>query len=209
MPKLYHSPQSRSSRVVSQLMLMGKLEEVEVIFVDIIKNDGSGRRDPNNAHPEGKVPYLITDEGEEVRESAAIMMYLDELYGNPLSPKPGMAQRGAYLSWMTYYGGVLEPALVAQFAELNHPALTGTFRTMKEVGDQLEKYLKDNTFLLGDRLTVADLIMASAFLWAPHLMPDMPVVKAWVARVAKAQDQQAMEQFEAQAQAALSQKEIA
>ena len=199
MPKLYHSPNTRSSRVISQLMLMGKLDAVEVICVDIVKNDGTGRRDPMNAHPEGKVPYLVTDEGETIRESGAIMMYLDELFGQPLSPKIGAPGRGSYLSWICYYGGVLEPALVAQFAEVNHPALVGTFRTLTEVGAQLETGLKDSPFLLGDDLTVADLIMASAFLWAPHLMPDSAVVKAWVARVAAAQDSTAMEAFEAEA----------
>ena len=204
MPKLYHSPHSRSSRVISQLMLMGKLDSVEVIYVDIIKNDGSGRRDPMNAHPEGKVPYLITDAGETIRESGAIMMYLDELFGQPLSPKPGAPGRGPYLSWMHYYGGVLEPALVAAFAGIEHPALVGTFRTMAEVGTQLESCLKDGPFLLGDDLSLADLIMASAFLWAPHLMPESPEIKAWVARVAQAQDTGAMELFEAQAQERLS-----
>ncbi len=200
MPKLYHSPQSRSSRVISQLMLMGKLDAVDVICVEIVKNDGSGRRDPKNAHPEGKVPFLITDAGEEIRESAAIMMYLDELFGQPLSPKVGAAQRGEYLSWMTYYGGVLEPALVAQFSGLDHPALVGTFRTMVEVAAQLESGLKDKPFLLGAELTVADLIMASAFQWAPHLTPDSPVVKAWVDRVSAALDSGAMEEFEVKAQ---------
>lgn len=209
MPKLYHSPQSRSSRVIAQLLLMGKLDAVEVICVDIVKNDGSGRRDPNNAHPEGKVPFLITDAGEEIRESAAIMMYLDELYDQPLSPKIGAAKRGEYLSWMTYYGGVLEPALVAEFSGLDHPALVGTFRGMAEVGAQLQRGLQGRQFLLGDELSLADLLMASAFQWAPHLTPDIEQVKAWVDRVSAALDHKAMEAFEAQAALYLQQAEPA
>ena len=142
MPKLYHSPNTRSSRVISQLMLMGKLDAVEVICVDIVKNDGTGRRDPMNAHPEGKVPVWVTDEDETIRESAAIMMYLDELYGQPLSPKIGAPGRGSYLSWMCYYGGVLEPALVAQGAEVNHP--DSYDQRMFDIGDvSLSLSLKD------------------------------------------------------------------
>lgn len=204
MPKLYHSPNSRSSRVISQLMLMGKLDAVEVICVDIVKNDGSGRPDPKNAHPEGKVPFLVTDDGETVRESAAIMMYLDELFGQPLSPKVGAPGRGTYLTWMSYSGGVLEPALVAQFAELDHPALVGTFRTMTEVGAQLEIGLQGRSFLLGEDLTVADLIMASAFQWVPDFTPNIPVVKAWVERVTAALDNSGLEIFEAKAQEMLN-----
>ncbi len=209
MPKLYHSPHSRSSRVVSQLMLMGKLDAVEVICVDIIKGDGSGRKDPKNAHPEGKVPYLITDVGETIRESGAIMMYLDELFGHPLGPKPGSEGRGSYLSWMYYYGGVLEPALVAKFSNLDHPALVSTFRSMEEVYAELETALAQNAFLLGDKLTVADLIMASPFHWAPHLMPEIAAVQEWVARVSAALDMKSLEDFEAQALQRLKVRESA
>lgn len=209
MPKLYHSPHSRSSRVVSQLMLMGKLDAVEVICVDVIKGDGSGRKDPKNAHPEGKVPFLITDAGEEIRESGAIMMYLDELFGQPLSPKPGTAGRGSYLSWMSYYGGVLEPALVAKFSNLDHPALVSTFRTMEEVYAQLEAALTQTPFLLGEELSVADLIMASPFHWAPNFMPEVATIKDWVARVSEALDMKSLEDFEAQALKSLKVRETA
>ncbi len=199
MPKLYHSPHSRSSRVISQLMLMGKLDAVEVIYVDIIKNDGSGRRDPMNAHPEGKVPYLVTDAGETIRESGAIMMYLDELFGQPLSPKIGDAKRGSYLSWMVYSGGVLEPVLVADFAGFEHPALIATFRGKAEMGATLETALKQGPFLLGEGLTLADVLLASPFQWAPQFMPDIPEVKAWVERVSAAMDGAAVQAYDAKA----------
>ncbi|NRB19389.1 MAG: glutathione S-transferase [Rhodobacteraceae bacterium] len=203
MPTLYHSPHTRSSRVISQLMLMGKLDQVKVVIVDVVKDDGNGRRDPNNAHPEGKVPFLVTDEGETIRESAAIMMYLDELFGHPFSIKPGDAGRGSFLSWMSYYCGVLEPAMVVHFAKLDHPILKSTFRTMIEVGEQITSGLGDKPFLVGDKLTIADIIMASAFQWAPHLTPEAPTVKAWIKRVEGAQDGAGLEVFETQAFAAL------
>ena len=203
MPSLYHSPHTRSSRVISQLILMGRLDQVKVVIVDVVKNDGSGRRDPNNAHPEGKVPFLVTDEGETIRESAAIMMYLDEFFGHPFSIKPGDAGRGSFLSWMSYYCGVLEPAMVTHFAKLDHPILKSTFRTMTEVGEQITSGLGDKTFLVGDKLTIADIILASAFQWAPHLIPEAPTVKAWIKRVEGAQDGTGLEAFEAQAFAAL------
>lgn len=203
MTTLYHSPHTRSSRVISQLMLMGKLDQVKVVIVDIVKNDGSGRRDPNNAHPEGKVPFLVTGEGDIIRESAAIMMYIDEIFGQPFSIKPGDAGRGSFLSWMSYYCGVLEPAMVVHFAKLDHPILKSTFRTMTEVGEQITSGLGDKPFLVGDRLTIADIIMASAFQWAPHLIPEAPAVKAWIKRVEGAQDGAGLEAFETQAFATL------
>ena len=184
-------------------MLIGKLDQITVVNVDIVKSDGSGRKDPNNAHPEGKVPFLVTDDGETIRESTAIMMYLDEFFGHPLSIKPGDAGRGSFLSWMSYYCGVLEPAMVAHFAELDHPILRSTFRTMTEVGEQITSGLGDKPYLVGDKLTIADIIMASAFKWAPHLIPEAPTVNAWIKRVQDAQDGAGLEVFETQAFAEL------
>ena len=199
MPRLFHSPNSRSSRVIAQLMQMGHLNDVEVVVVEVPRQDGGGRHDPKNPHPEGKVPFLITDDGQEVRESAAIMMYLDELFGQPLSPKLGSVERGAYLSWMTYYGGVLEPVLVSSVAGLEHPAFASTFRSMNEIGAALERGLGDKPFLLGEALSVADILMASAFQWAPHFMPDSAVIKAWLNRVGAATDSTALQVYEAAA----------
>ncbi|WP_083101249.1 glutathione S-transferase family protein [Pseudophaeobacter leonis] len=204
MPTLYHSPHSRSSRVISQLMLMGKLDQIKVVIVDVVRGDGSGRSDPNNPHPEGKVPFLVTDDGETIRESAAIMMYLDELFGYPLGIKPQSAGRGAFLSWMSYYCGVLEPAMVAQFAKLDHPVLKSNFRTMTEVSAQIVSGLGDNAYLVGGKLTIADIIMGSAFQWAPDLAPEAPAVKAWLKRVEAAQDCAGLQAFETQALAALT-----
>ena len=199
MPTLYHSPHSRSSRVIAQLMQLGKLDAVEVVVVEVVRNDGTGRHDAQNPHPEGKVPFLVTDAGTSVRESAAIMMYLDELFDYPLSPRPGQPERGSFLSWMAYYGGVVEPAMVAHFTGLEHPALVGTFRTLTEVGAELERALQGQDFLLGDSLSIADILLASAFQWAPNLTPDIPVVQAWVQRVADALDGDRLAAFESEA----------
>ena len=150
------------------------------------------------------MPFLITDDGEEIRESSAIMMYLDEIFGSTLSIKIGENGRGTFLSWMAYYGGVLEPAMVANFCEIDHPGMKNTFRSMVEVGECLHAGLGDKPFLLGDNITIADLIMASSFQWAPHLTPDFDTVKTWLDRVAKAQDHAALEAFEAKAFEALA-----
>lgn len=205
MPILYHSPMSRSTRVITQLMLMDKLDAVDIRLVSIPRRDGSGGRDAANPHPEGKVPYLITDSGEAVRESAAIMLYLDEIFGYPLGVAPGQPGRGALLSWMVYYGGVVEPALVCSMAGVDHPAMTATFRGMTEVGAQIAAGLGDAPFLLGDRFTIADLIMASAFQWAaPEYTPDVPAVRDWVARVVAQVGTVPIMEYETRAQAELA-----
>lgn len=203
MPTLYHSPLSRSTRVITQLMLMDKLDAVDVRPVVIRRQDGSGHHDPANPHPEGKVPFLIGDDGEIIRESNAIMLYLDELFGYPLGIAPGQKGRGTFMSWMCYYGGVLEPAMVMAVTGVEHPGLTRNFRGMAEVVAQLEAGLGDAPFLMGARFTIADLIMASAFQWAPQLTPDNAAVRDWVARVTERVGAVPVMDYEEKAKAAL------
>ncbi|MDK3020493.1 glutathione S-transferase family protein [Pseudodonghicola flavimaris] len=205
MPILYHSPLTRSTRVITQLMMMDRLDAVEVRLVSVPRRDGSGHRDPANPHPEGKVPLLIGDDGAAIRESNAVMLYLDEYFGHPLGIAPGRPGRGTFLSWMCYYGGVVEPALALAIAGVSHPALTSTFRGMPEVEAQIAAGLGQAPFLMGARFTVADLIMASAFQWAASTFTlQSPVVRDWVARVTERVGGVPVNDYEQKAQARLA-----
>ncbi|MCY0152754.1 glutathione S-transferase [Hoeflea alexandrii] len=76
---LYHSPQTRSSRIIRLLIELGVLDQVDVRIVTVTRQDGSGGADPSNPHPEGKVPLLVHD-GVELWESNAIIVYLTDLF---------------------------------------------------------------------------------------------------------------------------------
>ena len=57
-------------------------------------------------------PYLV-DGDERVRERGAIMLYLTDKYPQAkLGPLPGEAGRGAYLSWLSYYQGIMEASTI-------------------------------------------------------------------------------------------------
>lgn len=179
---LYHSPMSRSSRVVRLLDEMNIADKVDVRVVDIQRHDGSGRHDPANPHAEGKVPLLIHD-GVVIRESNAIMLYLTDMFPQSgLGVPIGDPKRGAYLAWLFWYGNVLEPATVHAFAGLEHPVLTAAFRGVKEVTNALDTALTKSPYLLGDNFTAADLICASPYVWFPEITPDVPQIKAWIER---------------------------
>ena len=53
---LYHAPQSRSSRILWLLEELGA--DYELVITDIPRQDGSGAADPRNPHPDQKVPAL-------------------------------------------------------------------------------------------------------------------------------------------------------
>lgn len=181
---LFHAPFSRSSRVLALLCQMSVLDQIDLRTVTIPRQDGSGGRDPANPHPEGKVPLLVQD-GVAIWESPAILLHLTDLFpqGNMGVP-PGHPQRGAYVSWLVWYGSVVEPVMLLAHLGMVHPALQATFRDMTAVTARLSGALSRGPWLMGDGYTAADLLLASPFLWFPDALPDDPAIKDWVARCA-------------------------
>lgn len=180
---LFHAPHSRSSTVLQLIHEMGIADQIDLRRVDVQRMDGSGRIDPANPHPEGKVPYLL-DGATPVRERGAIMLHLTDLF-----PKAGLGcpigdpQRGEYLSWLFYYQGVVEPVIVAHWAQISHPAFAATFREYDAMIAQIEAGLRKGPWLLGARMTAADLLMAGPFAKFAHELPPMPpAMTDWVAR---------------------------
>lgn len=179
---LYHSPQSRSSRIVTLLDDLGAKDAVTIRPVTIPRQDGSGGPDADNPHPEGKVPLLVHD-GDIIRETTAITLYLTDLFPKMrLGPKVGDPKRGSYLGWLAYYAGVVEPVMVLGAGGIEHPILTVTFRGMPELTTSLSKALEKAPYLLGERYSAADLILSSPFAWFPDATPDVPAIRDWVAR---------------------------
>ncbi|UWQ16199.1 glutathione S-transferase family protein [Jannaschia sp. M317] len=184
MPTLFHAPNSRSTSILVLLEEMGVADQIDVVEVSVIRNDGSGAPDPRNPHPEGKVPYLV-DGTDRVRERGAIVAYLTDMFPDTGLGRPvGHPQRGAFLSWLFYYQGVMEPVLVLDWAKIDHPAVTGTFRTLDTVFARLSETLDAQPYLLGDDYSAVDLLLSSPFQWIPDAVPDQPSVRAWIDRCA-------------------------
>ena len=181
---LYHAPNSRSSRIVTLIDEMGIKDWIKIEPVTIVRQDGSGAPDAGNPHPEGKVPLLVHD-GVVIRESAAIIQYLTDLFPDAgLGRSVGDAQRGAYISWLFWYGAVMEPVLIFEFLQINHPALPRTFRGHTEVLARLRAALEKGPYLMGDTYSAADLLVQSPYAWFTQMLPDDPLIQAWVARCA-------------------------
>ena len=195
---LFHSPRTRSTRVVALLAAMGRLDDVDVRSVSIPRVDGSGGPDAGNPHPEGKVPLLVHD-AVAVRESAAIMLYLTDLFAEAggLGVPVGDPLRGRYLAWLAWYAGVLEPVMVLDAAGLSHPFLPATFRGVRDAVARLDEALAGGPWLVAGRYTAADLLCASPFLWFPDLDPGTERVREWVARCGEHPSREAAERFDA------------
>jgi len=180
---LYHAPQSRSSRIVWLLEELGAPYEIRI--TDIPRPDGTGAPDPANPHPDQKVPALV-DDGAVITESAAIVLYLtDKFPAAGIGPVVGDPLRGAYLTWLAYYAGVIEPVVTFEFAQLgNHPALQRTFRGRAETDARVLAALRAGPYVLGERFSGADILVASLGQFVRTMLPADPVVDAYLTRVA-------------------------
>lgn len=180
---LIYKPQTRSVSIIWLLEEIGAPYEMKSVTTRTA--DGKGAADPANPHPHGKVPALIHD-GEVVFESAAIALYLVDLFPEAkLGPRVGEAKRGAFLSWLAYRPGILEPAMMERHLKIQHIQGTMGWAAPDEVDALLNRHLAENRYFLGDSFSAADIMMGGAihYMMMVKLMAETPVFKDYVGRI--------------------------
>jgi glutathione S-transferase len=180
---LYHRPKTRSARFV---FLLEELEAPYTLqIVTTRTRDGSGAPDPANPHPHGKVP-AISDDGVVVFESPAIALYLtDKFPKNRLGPQVGESGRGAYLSWLAYYSGVLEPAFMSKFMNFEVPRVAAGWVPVDEAIAAVLTLLARGPYMLGAQFSAVDVLYGTMFaLFAQSpILPKSAVLDEYVKRV--------------------------
>jgi glutathione S-transferase len=180
---LYHHAKSRSTRFI---FLLEELEAPYTIHpMTIRKRDGTGAMDAANPHPHGKVP-VISDDGVVVFESPAIALYLtDRFPKNQVGPLVGDAQRGAYLSWLAYYSGVLEPAFVTKYMKVEVPRGTAGWVPVEEAMTAVIARLSPGPYLLGEKFSALDVLYGTTFaiFGQSALLPKSPLIEDYARRV--------------------------
>lgn len=179
---LFHAPWSRSSRMVWLLEELGA--DYEIRYCDIPRRDGSGARDPANPHPDGKVPALMHDDGL-VTESLAIALYLTDLFPQAgLGVPAGSPGRGAYLTWLAWTAGEMEPAFWSRISGTIEGDPQAQARYDAVIA-RLLGALESGPYLMGERFTAVDVMIASALAWGRDYVPASDLIDAYLARVAE------------------------
>jgi len=180
---LYHAPRSRSSRFIFLLEELGA--PYEIAKVNIRRGDGSGALDPTNPHPHGKVP-VIRDGETIVHESAAIALYLtDKFPAAGIGPVVGDAKRGAYLTWLAYYAGVMEPSWTSAFLKTEVPRGTAGWVKTDEVMELVNSTLGKSPYILGEKFSAADILIGTTFklFMGSPLLAKTDLLESYVKRV--------------------------
>lgn len=182
---LFHKPRTRSSRFIFLLEELGAPYELKL--VTIRSSDGTGEVDPANPHPHGKVPAISDSEsGDVVYESPAISLYLTDKFPEAgIGPTVGQPGRGAYLSWLAYYGDVLEPSFMSKFQNTPVPRGTAGWAPLDEVMQHIIATLSATPYLLGQSFSAADILFGTTFAMFGQspMMPKSEVLEGYARRV--------------------------
>ena len=137
-------------------------------------------------NPRGKIPVLRDGE-VTIAESAAIVTWLGETYGDghELVPQGGPT-RARYLEWMSFICMELDatslyvlrrhwslPGIYGE-APVANTAAEGYFARMITAAEALHE--ADRPYLLGDRFSGVDILMATTLQWAVDYNQPLPQV---------------------------------
>jgi len=180
---LYHRPKTRSTRFIFLLEELAVPYEIRIVTTR--NRDGTGAVDPANPHPHGKVP-AISDDGIVVFESPAIALYLTDKYPEKkLGPLVAERGRGAYLSWLSYYTGVLEPAFMSKFMNMEVPRGTAGWVAVEEALPAVIGALTASPYLLGEGFSAADILYGTTFAMFGQspMLAKSPVIEDYAKRI--------------------------
>lgn len=184
MLNLYHAPESRSSRIIWLLEELGV--EYKIVHCEIQLSDGSGSPDPNNPHPEKRVPALHHD-CQLVTEQSAIALYLTDTFPNKgLGVQIGDAERAFYLSWLAFYASEVDPLYTTRkyYRGRLHPK---TDKDSQRVVTRVSEALAKGPYLLGTQFSAADILVSGplewSLAWDPDYVSKNELIMNWLKRL--------------------------
>jgi len=192
--RLYMNPYSANARRAHMTAIQLGIDHEDVV-VDLAKRD---HKAPGflAMNPNGRVPVLV-DGDFVLTESHAIMTYLADKAGDDaLYPRAPQARADVH-RWLFWNANHFQPAV----SVLNFERIVKTIRGLgapdpnevargeslvREFAGVLDQHLATRTWLSQDRLTLADLAVATPFQSrVPAKLPldGFPHIEAWLARM--------------------------
>lgn len=182
MMKLYWAPRSRA------FLAMWVLEEAGVPYERVTLDLGAGDQAGaayDAVNPMRKVPALV-DGAATVTESAAICAYVAERVPEAgLAPPLGDPLRGRYLSWLFFAAGCVDPAYAQKAFGFEGPASTLGWGSFERVIDVLDAALATGPWILGERFSAADVMLAGDLQYGVDLfklVEPRPSFRAYIDR---------------------------
>ncbi|MBP7704517.1 MAG: glutathione S-transferase [Caulobacter sp.] len=191
--KLYDSFRAPNPRRVRWFLAeKGVEDQVEIINLDVFKGE---HRAPDYLAKAGlpNVPALEIDADTTITESVAICRYLESVF-----PEPNLfgrdAREIAVVEMWTRRAEMMLATPLMLTVRHSHPALAALEKQVPEIAESnragatralkvFERRLSESEFIAADRVTIADILVATSIDFsrmAKFAVPeDMPNVKRW------------------------------
>ena len=188
--KIYHSPGSRSVRVIWLFEELGLPYEL-VQF----KLGAPEMRSPDylKVHPMGRVPAL-EDGSQTIFESGAIIQYVVAKYGDgALVPDVASPEFGIYLQWLHYAEGMLMPQVNILVVETiflseerrNQVNIDRAMKLLNRMLVAVDAHMEGRDYLAGE-FSAADIMTGHACSVSRRLGADvseLPNLSAYIDRI--------------------------
>ncbi len=124
--------------------------------------------------PLGYVPALELADGRVMFESLAIMIYLTDAHPSQLAPRPGTAEHGEYLAWLTFlsvnvYGSINMEShgeiFAADAAGLGHLRQVAGAQLKRMFGIVEERLSRNGPFMMGKTAGAVDYYLYMLTRW--------------------------------------------
>ncbi|MFN9528798.1 MAG: glutathione S-transferase family protein [Pseudomonadaceae bacterium] len=170
MYKLYYMPGACSLAI--HALLNELKQDVQII-------DRSKAQDFERLESRGMVPVLV-DNGQVIREGAAIILYLLEKHKNQMLPEGGL-EKTRFIEWLMFANATLHPAYGRLFfigktlpdGPAKEQALNAASNIISSLWESVDKQLQQSTFVCGSRLTVVDMMLAVYASWGEYFPVDI------------------------------------
>ncbi len=172
MYKLYYSPGACSMAIHVALLECNAPFSLEKI--DIMSGQG---RSPEflKINPRGQIPVLVED-GETIREGAAMLIHILEKHQSPLLPNSGKARTTA-LEWLMFGNATLHPAYARVFFLMRNAPddatkdvlIEAATKGINKLWEEVEQRLGGSSWLCGEQITIADILITVIANWSRNI----------------------------------------
>ncbi len=184
---LYGADRNRTARC------LWTLDEARVEYTFIDRNDLASREELRQFHPLAKVPVAVID-GRNLFESAAICTHIaDRVPDADLIAKSGTFARAEHDQWVSFCLTEMEAWLSNSFVntyvlpedERISAGLAQNAKMFKRAASVLDAHLAEHDYLVDDRFTVTDIIVAWCSNWGRRqdLLDECPALVRYLERL--------------------------
>ncbi len=167
----------------------------KLVKVDLRTKQTADGQDFSKLNPKGYVPALQLDDGTLMTEGVAIMQYLaDQKPDSGLAPKLGTMERYRLMEMLNFITTELHKGFGPLFGmdrmltndEGKNQLRAFTKATLLKRFSYIESVLGNHSFLMGEKMTVADAYLLTVYRWAGYHELDLtslPKLKALMGRM--------------------------